>query len=96
MGWKVEQHKNIEVRKNFPQGEKWDKVVKIYCSKDRKSFNLIPKKYQPLMQKFLGKILGEFTCDKIYKIDADSVDWIYIAETYCKYFYEAKDLNCCL
>lgn len=96
MGWEVEQHKNIEVRKNFPQDEKWDKIAKIYCSKDRKSFNLIPKKYQPLMQKFLGKIIGEFTCDKIYKIDADSVDWIYIAETYCKYFYEAKDLNCCL
>ena len=43
-----------------------------------------------------GKVIGEFVCDKIYKIDADSVDWIYIAENYCKYFYEAKDLNCCL
>ena len=96
MGWEIEQQKNIEVRKNFPQDEKWDKIAKIYCSKDRKSFNRIPKKYQPLMQKFLGKIVGEFICDKIYKIDADSVDWIYIAETYCKYFYEAKDLNCCL
>lgn len=96
MGWEVEQHKNIEVRKNFPEAGDWNKLVEIYCSKDKKSFNRIPKEYQPLMQKFLGKIVGEFTCDKIYKIDTDSVDWIYIAETYCKYFYAAKDLNCCL
>lgn len=65
MGWKIDKEKTIEVRKNFPKAEDWNKLVEIYCSKDKKSFNQIPKKYQPLMQKFLGKVIGEFVCEKI-------------------------------
>ena len=65
MGWKIGKEKNIEVRKNCPKGEKWDKKVKIYCSKDKKSFNRIPKEYQPLMELLLGKVIGEFVCNKI-------------------------------
>jgi predicted transcriptional regulator len=54
--------KTIEVRKNFPKDKDWNRIVKIYCSKDKKSFSQIPKKYQPLMKKFLGKVIGEFVC----------------------------------
>ena len=65
MGWEIDKNKIIEVRKNFPKAEDWNKLVKIYCSKDKNSFNLISKAYQPLMQKFLGKVIGEFVCDSI-------------------------------
>ena len=44
-----------------------DKVTHIYCSKNRKSFNRIPKDYQPFIEKFLGCVIGEFVCDKIEK-----------------------------
>ncbi len=71
MGWNVEQDKTVEVRKNFPRNKNWDKTVKIYCSKDRKSFGRIPKEYQPAMEKLLGKVVGEFVCDEITKFSFD-------------------------
>lgn len=68
MGWEIKQHKEIEVRKNYPKAEDWNKVAKIYCSKDKKSFDRIPEKYRPAMKKFLGKVIGKFVCDRIYDI----------------------------
>lgn len=68
MGWNIGKEKTAEVRKNYPKDENWDKSVKIYCSKDKKSFAKIPKEYQPLMQQFLGKVIGEFVCDKLFDI----------------------------
>lgn len=68
MGWDIPQKKTVEVRKNFPKAPEWNKITHIYCSKNRKSFNRIPKQYQPLMEKLLGKVIGEFVCDKIYDI----------------------------
>lgn len=65
MGWNINQEKTVEVRKNYPKSNDWNKVVKIYCTKDKKSFAKIPKEYQPLMVQFLGKIIGEFVCDEI-------------------------------
>ena len=65
MGWDIPQEKTIEVRKDFPKDIEWNKVVHIYCSKDKKSFNLIPAQYQPVMKTFLGRVIGEFVCDKI-------------------------------
>lgn len=65
MGWNIEKEKMVEVRKNYPKANDWNKTVKMYCSKDKKSFAMIPKKYQPLMQQFLGKVIGEFMCNKI-------------------------------
>lgn len=73
MSWNIPQHKTVEVRKNFPQDSAWNKVVHIYCSQNRKSFNRIPKEYQPLMEKFLGKVIGEFVCDRI----EDFSEWQY-------------------
>lgn len=65
MGWNILQKKTVEVRKDFPKASDWNKVVHIYCCKNRKSFNRIPKQYQPFMKKFLGKVMGEFVCDSI-------------------------------
>lgn len=60
MGWDIPQDKKVEVRKGFPKDKCWNKKVNIYCSKSKKSFNRIPKEYQPLMRPFLGKVIGEF------------------------------------
>lgn len=68
MGWNIDKAKMVEVRKNYPKDENWDKVAKIYCSKDKRSFAKIPKEYQPFMSQFLGKVMGEFVCDKILDI----------------------------
>lgn len=65
MGWNIPQEKTFEVRKDYPKASDWNKRVHIYCSKNRKSFNRIPKEYQPLMEKLLGKVIGEFVCDSI-------------------------------
>ena len=69
MGWKVEQEKTVEVRKNFPKAPDWDKKVIIYCSKNKRSFKRIPKEYQPFMAPLLGKAIGEFVCDEVYRIE---------------------------
>jgi len=68
MGWTIDKQKTVEVRKSYPKDKVWNKTVILYCTKDKTSFNLIPKEYQPLMKKFLGKVIGEFVCDKIYDI----------------------------
>lgn len=67
MGWDIPQEKTVEVRKDFPKDRLWNKTVHIYCSKNRKSFNRIPKQYQPFMAKLLGKVVGQFVCDCIMK-----------------------------
>lgn len=54
--------KRIEVGKNFPQSKDWNKVVYLYCSKDKKSFNRIPKQDQEWMKKYLGKVACQFVC----------------------------------
>ncbi len=68
MGWNIDKEKTVEVRKTCPKDNEWNKSVKIYCTKDKQSFNYIPKKYQPFMKKFLGKVIGEFICNKITRI----------------------------
>ncbi len=65
LGWNIPQEKTVEVRKDFPKASDWNKRVHIYCSKNRKSFNRIPEEYQPFMEKFLGRVIGEFACDRI-------------------------------
>lgn len=65
MGWDIPQEKTIEVRKTIPRDKDWNRKAIIYCSKNKKSFAKIPRKYQPLMESFLGKVIGEFVCDGI-------------------------------
>jgi predicted transcriptional regulator len=80
MGWNIEKEKTVEVRKNYPKAEVWDKTAKIYCSKNKNSFAMIPKEYQPLMQQFIGKVIGEFVCNEIecfttdYRADEEQTD----------------------
>lgn len=76
IGWNISKEKTVEVRKSFPKDESWNKVVKIYCSKDKKSFAKIPKEYQPFMKPLLGKVPGEFVCDCIgdYWFSEDDTD----------------------
>lgn len=69
--WGASESKTIELRKNFPKTEEWNKKVILYCSKNKQSFKKIPKQYQPLMEKFLGKVIGEFVCDEIKQIMYD-------------------------
>lgn len=73
MGWDIPQEKTIEVRKNYPRDATWNKRVHIYCSRNRRSFNRIPKQYQPLVEKFLGRVIGEFVCDRIYTRPANTI-----------------------
>ena len=59
--------KTIEVGKNTPTSEDWDKMTYLYCSKDMKSFNLIPKEHREKYRKYLGKVGARFVCDKVIK-----------------------------
>lgn len=60
--------KTLEIGKTSPKKEDWDKTVYLYCSKDKQSFNLIPKESQEKYRKFLGKIGASFDCKTIEKI----------------------------
>lgn len=68
MGWDIPQNKTVEIRKNYPKENSWNKKVIIYCTQDKKSFNRIPKEYQGSMRPLLGKVVGEFVCDRIIPI----------------------------
>ncbi len=76
MGWDIPQEKTVEGRKNYPNVSAWNKVTHIYCSKNRKSFNRIPKQYQPFMAKLLGKVIGEFVCDRIEEYAYSTIDGV--------------------
>lgn len=83
--------KTIEVRKNRPKLETPFKAY-IYCTTGRPDLN-IPISRERLMQDYLntgsmkslncphgnGNVIGEFTCDRIYKIDKDSTDFLFKA-----------------
>ena len=57
--------KKIEVGKDYPKSPNWNKVVELYCSKDKKSFNRIPKEDREWMRKYLGKVALRFRCGGI-------------------------------
>ena len=60
--------KEIEIGKSRPRSSEWDELVYLYCAKDMKSFNRIPKEDRAWMRKFLGKIAGHFFCGRIEEI----------------------------
>lgn len=76
MGWDIPNPKTIEVRKSYPKDDQWNHKVIVYCTGDKKSFQRIPKQYQPAMKEFLGKVVGEFTCDHIEEMERDVNDWL--------------------
>ena len=59
--------KAIEVSKKAPTAKDWDKITYLYCSKDMKSFNSIPKEHRERYRKYLGKVGARFVCDKVIK-----------------------------
>lgn len=61
--------KTIEVRKTRPKLETPFKAY-IYCSQGNDARRL---------RGSWGKVIGEFTCDRIYKIDKDSTDFLFKA-----------------
>lgn len=61
--------KTIEVRKTRPKMNTPFKCY-IYCSKSGDARRLVGER---------GKVIGEFTCDRIYKIDKDSTDFLFKA-----------------
>lgn len=63
--------KTDEIGKNRPQDEDWNGVTHLYCSKDMKSFNLIPDKHKEKYRAFLGKVGAMFVCDKIEEFTTD-------------------------
>lgn len=63
--------KIIEVGKDHPKADNWNKTVELYCSKDMKSFNRIPKEYQEKYRKYLGKVGARFICKDFDKIVPD-------------------------
>lgn len=100
MGWNIPQEKTVEVRKNFPKDLDWNKRVHIYCSKNRKSFKRIPKEYQPFIEKFLGKVIGEFVCDRVEQFTVGSLRCDDIEKLAClshkeiiDYFYKPNELD---
>lgn len=57
--------KTVEIGKTFPKSDNWSKAVFLYCSKDMRSFNLIPPKDRVWMLKYLGKVSCKFVCERI-------------------------------
>ena len=57
--------KGAEIGKSKPTAQDWNKIVNLYCSKDKKSFKRIPKEHREKYRKFLGKIGARFVCNKI-------------------------------
>ena len=61
--------KTVEVRKTRPKLETPFKCY-IYCTKSGDARRLVGE---------CGKVIGEFTCERIYKIDKDSTDFLFKA-----------------
>ena len=57
--------KKIEIGKDFPKTDDWNKEVELYCSKDKTSFNRIPHEHRAKYRKYLGRVGAKFTCNKI-------------------------------
>lgn len=83
MGWKTDKEKTVEVRKTFPKDKDWNKTVILYCTKDYNSLNQIPIEYRMLMRLLMGKVIGEFVCDRIDTIYSrginDNFDYCYLS-----------------
>ena len=64
--------KTIEVRKDMPKANDWNKEVFFYMSKDIKSFAEIPEEFQEKYRKYrkhFGKVGMRFVCDNIEKLE---------------------------
>lgn len=65
--------KSVEVGKDCPKSKDWNRVVELYCCKDKRSFNRIPEKDKEWMRQYLGKVVCRFVCKRISLIDAKNL-----------------------
>lgn len=70
--------KKIEVRKKTACDPDWNKVVECYMTKDKRSFNRIPKEFQEKYRAHMGKVGMRFVCER--------------TEEYHTEFYENDDV----
>ena len=61
--------KTVEIGKNEPKDELWNRTVALYCSRDLKSLRKIPKEDRVWMAKYIGKVACSFKCEQIDKIE---------------------------
>lgn len=59
--------KTIEVRKSFPRQLETPFEVLVYCTKGKENEKMCFDRYSPYIGN--GKVIGEFVCDKIEKIE---------------------------
>ncbi len=83
--------KTIEVRKTRPNLETPFKCY-IYRTKGTVPHIINDKWWQ---MKVGGTVIGEFTCDRIYKIDKDSVDFIFTCDHGGYPVYKKAAEECC-
>ena len=80
----VNGEKTIEVRKTRPKLQTPFKCY-IYCTMDHPYISVSCAELDKLnyrtntVGRCNGKVIGEFTCDRIYKIDKDSTDFLFKA-----------------
>lgn len=80
----VNDEKTIEVRKTRPKLQTPFKCY-IYCTMDHPYISVSCMELDKLnyrtntVGRCNGKVIGEFTCDRIYKIDKDSTDFLFKA-----------------
>ena len=85
--------KTVEVRKTRPKLDTPFKCY-IYCTHSKNGIAYC--KGNNILN---GKVIGEFVCDMVFKIDKDSIDFIYRLEDYSMYFgfgKRAYNLDPCL
>lgn len=66
--------KTEEVRKAIMADYGWDSVIKCYMTKDKKSFNRIPKEFQEKYRMHIGKVGMQFVCDRIEEYSCEFWD----------------------
>lgn len=86
--------KTIEVGKDYPKADDWNRTIELYCSKDMKSFNRIPKEYQEKYRKYLGKAGARFICGKVDEYIYDYCDGVDIDDdTMLETAIDREDIN---
>lgn len=69
----LEGKKTEEVRKHFPKAKLWNKKVLLYATQSKRELMRIPKAHREKYSKLMGKVVGEFVCDRIRKGKADNL-----------------------
>lgn len=90
--------KKAEIRKSCHKGKDWSGKIKVYVSKDKKSFKRIPEADRAEFEKYLGTVACEFVVNGITEFttdyrqaDIDELDTI--LENACLSFEEAVDYD---